>query len=99
MPGENDLLSREAYQTFCKAAGNRSPLPWDDLPPLIQDAWKLTVLAVQEGVSDEELRRHQLVAKRLEGSITSEEWTELQALQPELVGEPMVSTFAKSEES
>lgn len=40
------LLSREAYQTFCKASGSLNMLSWDELPPLIRNAWRLTVAKV-----------------------------------------------------
>ena len=51
MPGENkDLLSQLAYRTFCGACGGRNLLPWDELPPLIHDAWRLTVATIVDRV-------------------------------------------------
>ena len=50
MPDEKDQLSQLAYGTFCGACGGRNLLPWEELPPLIQDAWKLTVATIVDRV-------------------------------------------------
>jgi hypothetical protein len=56
MPGEKltELerceLSRLAYETFCGACSGRQFLEWDDLPPLIHDAWRITLDTILEHV-------------------------------------------------
>ena len=47
--GEKDLF-RKAYETFCQASGGRHLLPWVELPPIVQDAWRVTVATIVERV-------------------------------------------------
>jgi hypothetical protein len=37
-----DDLGKVLYEMFCSTADKYKPLPWDDLSPEVQDAWRKT---------------------------------------------------------